>query len=179
MPRAPESDRSGASRHRASSRSVSQNVRDSSAAFTRLATRAYRFGFEPRNRKVSAHSFARRRRVGPLTLAARRGSAVGPSKGSCCSRRRRCGGLCASRQNSLRIRVFPQKAAYSSMKLISVGGSNRSLFLGICEVNGRGDWIRTSGLSVPNRALYQAEPRPDRTASVARKATLNAAHREP
>jgi hypothetical protein len=26
--------------------------------------------------------------------------------------------------------------------------------------NGRGDWIRTSGLSVPNRALYQAEPRP-------------------
>src|SRR4029453_2836335 len=27
--------------------------------------------------------------------------------------------------------------------------------------NGRGDWIRTSGLSVPNRALYQAEPRPE------------------
>ena len=27
--------------------------------------------------------------------------------------------------------------------------------------SGRGDWIRTSGLSVPNRALYQAEPRPD------------------
>jgi hypothetical protein len=27
---------------------------------------------------------------------------------------------------------------------------------------GRGDWIRTSGLSVPNRALYQAEPRPER-----------------
>src|SRR5688572_24018401 len=26
---------------------------------------------------------------------------------------------------------------------------------------GRGDWIRTSGLSVPNRALYQAEPRPE------------------
>jgi putative FmdB family regulatory protein len=25
---------------------------------------------------------------------------------------------------------------------------------------GRGDWIRTSGLSVPNRALYHAEPRP-------------------
>ena len=29
--------------------------------------------------------------------------------------------------------------------------------------SGRGDWIRTSDLSVPNRALYQAEPRPDRT----------------
>jgi hypothetical protein len=27
-------------------------------------------------------------------------------------------------------------------------------------IDGRGDWIRTSGLSVPNRALYQAEPRP-------------------
>jgi hypothetical protein len=26
---------------------------------------------------------------------------------------------------------------------------------------GRGDWIRTSDLSVPNRALYQAEPRPE------------------
>src|SRR5262245_38308156 len=32
---------------------------------------------------------------------------------------------------------------------------------------GRGDWIRTSDLSVPNRALYQAEPRPDGNASVA------------
>ena len=25
----------------------------------------------------------------------------------------------------------------------------------------RGDWIRTNDLSVPNRALYQAEPRPE------------------
>src|SRR5678815_845201 len=32
--------------------------------------------------------------------------------------------------------------------------------------SGRGDWIRTSDLSVPNRALYQAEPRPDGKASV-------------
>ena len=31
--------------------------------------------------------------------------------------------------------------------------------------NGRGDWIRTSGLSVPNRALYQAEPRPEESQS--------------
>ena len=29
--------------------------------------------------------------------------------------------------------------------------------------NGRVDWIRTSDLSVPNRALYQAEPQPDKT----------------
>jgi hypothetical protein len=27
--------------------------------------------------------------------------------------------------------------------------------------SGRGDWIRTSDLPVPNRTLYQAEPRPD------------------
>ena len=27
---------------------------------------------------------------------------------------------------------------------------------------GRGDWIRTSDISLPKRALYQAEPRPDR-----------------
>src|SRR5262245_15859236 len=33
---------------------------------------------------------------------------------------------------------------------------------------GRGDWIRTSGLSVPNRALYQAEPRPDGDSSLPR-----------
>ena len=30
------------------------------------------------------------------------------------------------------------------------------------EMNGRGERIRTSDLSVPNRALYQAEPRPDK-----------------
>ena len=29
------------------------------------------------------------------------------------------------------------------------------------EESGRGERIRTSDLSVPNRALYQAEPRPD------------------
>ena len=26
---------------------------------------------------------------------------------------------------------------------------------------GRGEWIRTTDPSVPNRVLYQAEPRPD------------------
>jgi putative FmdB family regulatory protein len=31
---------------------------------------------------------------------------------------------------------------------------------------GRGDWIRTSDPSVPNRVLYQAEPRPDEQSSV-------------
>jgi hypothetical protein len=30
------------------------------------------------------------------------------------------------------------------------------------DLIGRGERIRTSDLTVPNRALYQAEPRPDR-----------------
>ena len=30
------------------------------------------------------------------------------------------------------------------------------------EEIGRGEWIRTTDPSVPNRVLYQAEPRPDR-----------------
>ena len=30
------------------------------------------------------------------------------------------------------------------------------------ELIGRGERIRTSDLTVPNRALYQAEPRPDK-----------------
>jgi hypothetical protein len=30
----------------------------------------------------------------------------------------------------------------------------------LLEKNGRGERIRTSGLLVPNQALYQAEPRP-------------------
>src|SRR5262249_21262085 len=32
--------------------------------------------------------------------------------------------------------------------------------------NGRGERIRTSDLSVPNRALYQTEPRPDKTCTI-------------
>ena len=31
----------------------------------------------------------------------------------------------------------------------------------VVDVNGRGERIRTSDLTVPNRALYQAEPRPE------------------
>ena len=31
----------------------------------------------------------------------------------------------------------------------------------LSEINGRGERIRTSDLTVPNRALYQAEPRPE------------------
>ena len=32
---------------------------------------------------------------------------------------------------------------------------------GILRFHGRDDWIRTSGLTVPNRARYQTAPRPD------------------
>ena len=34
--------------------------------------------------------------------------------------------------------------------------------------NGRGERIRTSDLTVPNRALYQAEPRPDKSITKSR-----------
>ena len=30
----------------------------------------------------------------------------------------------------------------------------------INDFDGRGEWIRTTGLLVPNQALYQAEPQP-------------------
>jgi hypothetical protein len=33
------------------------------------------------------------------------------------------------------------------------------------EKDGRGERIRTSGLLVPNQALYQAEPRPEESAT--------------
>src|SRR5579864_9120520 len=32
----------------------------------------------------------------------------------------------------------------------------------LLEGIGRGEWIRTTGLLVPNQALYQAEPRPEK-----------------
>src|SRR5437016_10354451 len=32
------------------------------------------------------------------------------------------------------------------------------------KINGRGEWIRTTDLTVPKRALYKAEPRPDKSA---------------
>ncbi len=34
------------------------------------------------------------------------------------------------------------------------------------RIFGRGEWIRTTGLLVPNQALYQAEPRPETMCSL-------------
>ena len=42
----------------------------------------------------------------------------------------------------------------------AAAGDSRNLFL-LFALNGRGERIRTSDLTVPNRALYQAEPRPE------------------
>jgi hypothetical protein len=39
--------------------------------------------------------------------------------------------------------------------------SNRRICSKCKRMFGRGEWIRTTGLLVPNQALYQAEPRPD------------------
>src|ERR1700730_17571018 len=49
---------------------------------------------------------------------------------------------------------------------VDFGFASRALDYGrlgepMCLKIGRGDWIRTSDLPVPNRTLYQAEPRPD------------------
>src|SRR5580704_7563638 len=41
------------------------------------------------------------------------------------------------------------------------------------QINGRGERIRTSGLLVPNQALYQAEPRPE-SLSVATRGIMRA-----
>src|SRR5213593_2217497 len=43
------------------------------------------------------------------------------------------------------------------------GDRDRSSPAALRLLDGRGDWIRTSDLPVPNRTLYQAEPRPDTT----------------
>ena len=43
--------------------------------------------------------------------------------------------------------------------------------------SGRGDWIRTSDISVPNRALYQAEPRPDGQPILSQLSALRSIHR--
>ena len=52
---------------------------------------------------------------------------------------------------------------------------NRRPFLLIRS--GRGDWIRTSDFSVPNRALYQAEPRPDGQPILSQLSALRSIHR--
>jgi hypothetical protein len=48
-----------------------------------------------------------------------------------------------------------------------------------CGEIGRGDWIRTSDLSVPNRALYQAEPRPEHKESAVRPTRTPLRYRPP
>jgi hypothetical protein len=40
------------------------------------------------------------------------------------------------------------------------GPLQKGCILQVIERIGRGEWIRTTGLLVPNQALYQAEPRP-------------------
>ena len=51
--------------------------------------------------------------------------------------------------------IMSYSTVYSTHDLATCYGG---LFL---NVFGRGEWIRTTDLTVPNRALYQAEPRPD------------------
>jgi hypothetical protein len=48
-----------------------------------------------------------------------------------------------------------EKAAEASSAPTALSNNNFN------ELSGRGEWIRTTGLLVPNQALYQAEPRPE------------------
>ena len=55
--------------------------------------------------------------------------------------------------------ILPSKRIYVEF----TQKSERKTALGrFFSENGRGERIRTSDLTVPNRALYQAEPRPDK-----------------
>ena len=50
------------------------------------------------------------------------------------------------------------------------GGDRREAAAPSAKI-GRGEWIRTTDPSVPNRVLYQAEPRPDEGENVLELAT--------
>ncbi len=52
----------------------------------------------------------------------------------------------------------PQSREILIVSKSAVGRRQAALAL---EKVGRGEWIRTTGLLVPNQALYQAEPRPE------------------
>ncbi len=56
----------------------------------------------------------------------------------------------------------PIAAVWLGLESISMGSAVRAHGIGPLRESGRGDWIRTSDLFVPNEARYQAALRPDR-----------------
>ncbi len=61
-------------------------------------------------------------------------------------------------------------AAQSRTRHRCIAGLTRPCWAWRCERRGRGDWIRTSDLFVPNEARYQAAPRPDTIVRVSARA---------
>jgi hypothetical protein len=66
-------------------------------------------------------------------------------------------------RNRIERRVYRERkvGAFARGANLSLAGLDDGTFGNMVGRNGRGEWIRTTGLTVPNRALYQAEPRPD------------------
>jgi hypothetical protein len=62
---------------------------------------------------------------------------------------------CSARDSGAGTRLWPSTDSHGRCE-----GHHTARFVG------RGDWIRTSDPSVPNRVLYQTEPRPDELLSV-------------
>jgi hypothetical protein len=60
--------------------------------------------------------------------------------------------------------TIPERIPETAVSRRQLPAVNFEELLRLLQESGRGDWIRTSGLSVPNRALYQAEPRPEQNA---------------
>ena len=66
------------------------------------------------------------------------------------------------------------KNGHSGQKSSVVQSEESALFHLITgRIFGRGEWIRTTGLLVPNQALYQAEPRPDTLLTLAAGSRLD------
>ena len=72
--------------------------------------------------------------------------------------------ICTRNPRSVQFkRGAPRRGTECATRLnLTIGYRKKPDFSGLSsDVIGRGEWIRTTDPSVPNRVLYQAEPRPD------------------
>ena len=61
----------------------------------------------------------------------------------------------------IRANRLTQEVVFQRVHKLATKQERPPLTVAVVDFNGRGERIRTSDLTVPNRALYQAEPRPD------------------
>src|SRR5487761_1333082 len=120
-----------------------------STAHSRSATCSQKIGW----RRVKDCAAALRSRAGATIVTA-------PALASPCASTRSPG---AKMPSSFVTKMFGMESEPIDYK--SISSSRRNLparFALIEQENGRDDWIRTSDLTHPKRARYQAAPRPDR-----------------